>query len=80
MIFGDSYMLQEFLKSRVGVILISIFWGLGLSALFKKSCTGNGRRCYVVHHRGPNPNEVAKNVYQYGTNKCYKYHPHLAQC
>ena len=33
-------------KNKSGMILISIIWGLGLAALFKKVC--KGRNCVIV--------------------------------
>ena len=38
--------------SNTGRILVSIIWGLGLAALFKKAC--EGRNCQVIQYQGPN--------------------------
>ena len=71
-------MLQELLKSRVGIIIISIIWGLGLSTLFRKAC--KGRTCQIIKYNGPNPYEIANLYYNYGTNNCYKYRPVFSKC
>lgn len=71
-------MIGEFLKSRTGVIIISILWGLGLSTLFRKSCLG--RKCQVVQYTGPDPIKIQSNYYNYGTKSCYQYKPILTQC
>lgn len=71
-------MLQEVLRSRVGIIIISIIWGLGLSTLFRKAC--KGRTCQIIKYNGPNPREIEQTYYNYGTDKCYKYHPVLSKC
>ena len=71
-------MLEKILQSRVGIIIISLFWGLGLASLFRQAC--RGRQCYVIQHRGPDPEEVSRYAYQYGTPQCYRYQPHLTSC
>ena len=71
-------MIDELLKTRTGVVIISIIWGLGLSTLFRKAC--QGRTCQVIKYSGPDPNEIAKNHYNYGTKECYKYSPVLSKC
>ena len=42
-------MIGKILKSKHGKIIISIIWGLGLAALFRKVC--EGRNCIVI--KGP---------------------------
>ena len=71
-------MLQDILQSRIGIIIISIIWGLGLSTLFRKAC--KGRTCRIIRYNGPNPQEVEKTYYNYGTGQCYKYSPILSKC
>ena len=72
-------MINEFLKSRAGVVLLSIIWGLGLATLFKKSCD-NGPNCQVIEYRGPTAKE-AEGVWNYGNNnKCYRLQPFLVSC
>lgn len=72
-------MIAEFLKSRVGVILLSIIWGLGLATLFKKSC--EGRNCHVIEYRGPISKETS-GVWSADMkgNKCYKLKSYLVDC
>ena len=67
--------MKQILSNRTGVILISIIWGLGLSAIFRKVCKGRG--CILI--KAPDPNDVKKQVYQYD-KKCYKYKPYTVKC
>ena len=39
-------MIKDFLKSRRGQILISIIWGIGLAALFRRGCANN--KCLII--------------------------------
>ena len=61
-------MIDKILKSKHGKIIISIIWGLGLAALFRKVC--EGRKCLVI--KGPKPEEVDNKIYKFD-DKCYKY-------
>jgi hypothetical protein len=71
-------MFDTFLKTKVGIIIISIIWGLGLATLFKRSCNGNN--CKVIEYRGP---PITNKEYQWqydGDDKCYKWTPYLTTC
>ena len=68
-------MIEKILKSKHGKIIISIIWGLGLAALFRKVC--EGRNCLII--KGPKPKEVDNNVYKFD-NKCYKYNSYTTKC
>jgi|APCry1669189241_1035207.scaffolds.fasta_scaffold118187_1 hypothetical protein len=70
--------IAEFFKSRTGVIIISVIWGLGLSTIFRKAC--EGKNCNVVKYVSPNPQDIAKSVYNYGTDECYQYDAVLTKC
>ena len=63
------------MNSETGRIIISIIWGLGLAALFRKVCVG--RNCIVI--KGPNSKEIKKRIYKYN-DKCYKYTPYATKC
>ena len=67
--------INNFLKSENGSIIVSIIWGLGLAALFRRVC--NGRDCIIV--KGPPPSRIKQHVYKYD-NKCYRYLPYPAKC
>ena len=69
---------SELLFSPTGRVIISIIWGLGLSALFKNACLT--RNCQVILYRGPNPTEVYNSYYKYGNDNCYQYTPYLTRC
>jgi len=71
-------MITEILKTKLGIIIISIIWGLGLSTLFRKAC--QGRKCQVIIYNGPEPHEIESTYYDYGDGHCYKYYPFMAQC
>ena len=66
---------MSFVDTKQGCIIISIIWGLGLSALFRKAC--KGRNCIVV--KGPNPDKIKNNIYGFN-NKCYNYEPYSVTC
>ena len=68
-------MIDKILKSKHGKIIISIIWGLGLAALFRKVC--EGRKCLVI--RGPKPKEVDNKIYKFD-DKCYKYNSYTTKC
>lgn len=66
---------MSYLDTKHGRIIISIIWGLGLSALFRKAC--KGRNCLLI--KGPNPAEIKDNIYEFN-NKCYNYQPYSVTC
>ena len=68
-------MLEKIFKSKVGCIIISAVWGLGLAALFKRAC--NGRSCII--YKGPHPYQIKGKVFKYD-EKCYKYTPKRSNC
>ena len=66
---------MSIIDSNIGRIIISIVWGLGLSALFRKAC--NGRTCLII--KGPKPQQLENKVYGFN-NKCYTYQPYSVTC
>ncbi len=71
-------MIDKLFKTPIGIIIISIIWGLGLSTLFKYSCSG--KKCKVILYKGPNVNEMENTIFNYGTDKCYRYSPVMTTC
>lgn len=71
-------MIDEIFKSRLGIIIVSIIWGLGLATLFRRAC--QGPNCHVIVYNGPNPTEMKDTYYNYGTGTCYKYVPIISNC
>ena len=71
-------MLEEYLNSRVTVVLLSIVWGLGMSTLFHRTCV-KGKNCEIIHYQGP---PMTDNTYYwtYGTEKCHKIRPYVVKC
>ena len=67
--------LNELLKSKSGQIILSVIWGLGLSALFRRVCIT--RDCIVI--QGPNPEDIQDDIYGY-KKKCYKYTTDIVDC
>lgn len=68
-------MISNLLSTREGKIILSVIWGLGLSALFRKAC--HGRSCIVI--KGPKPQEMHNKIYKFD-KKCYKYTAANTQC
>ena len=66
---------MKFLNSKEGRIILSIIWGLGLSALFRRACVG--RKCIII--KGPHPDTIANKIFKFN-NKCYKYNPYSVTC
>jgi hypothetical protein len=65
--------IRKFLASRTGVIIVSIFLGLGLSTLFKMSC--DSRSCIVYQA----PSFDKKKIIRYN-KKCYEPKEHMETC
>jgi hypothetical protein len=70
-----SINIKRLLNSELGKILLSILLGLGLSTIFKQSCSGQS--CITYH--GPILGQIEDKVYQYG-ERCYKYTIAPIQC
>lgn len=68
-------MISNLLSTREGKIILSIIWGLGLSALFRRAC--KGRTCIII--KGPKPVDMNNKIYKFD-NKCYKYTAVNTQC
>jgi hypothetical protein len=68
-------MFLKILSSPIAKVILSIVWGLGLSALFRRAC--NGRSCIV--YMGPHPSDIQGKVFKHG-DKCYKYSMKRANC
>tara|TARA_B100001094_G_C17787580_1_gene602780 strand:- start:166 stop:450 length:285 start_codon:yes stop_codon:yes gene_type:complete len=68
-------MLSKFISSSIGKIVISIVWGLGLAALFRRAC--NGRSCII--YKGPHPSVIQNKIFKHN-HTCYKYNAKRANC
>tara|TARA_B110000495_G_C22536711_1_gene325913 strand:- start:161 stop:382 length:222 start_codon:yes stop_codon:yes gene_type:complete len=66
---------ENFLSNDKGKIIISIIWGLGLAAMFRKVC--KGRNCIII--KGPKPAELENKVFRF-ENKCYIYNAMITKC
>ena len=62
-------------NDKYGRIILSIIWGLGLAAIFRKVC--KGRDCIII--KGPKPNETDNKIYKFN-DKCYKYNSYSTSC
>ena len=68
-------MLGKFLSSPTGKVFMSILWGLGLAALFRRAC--NGRSCIV--YKAPHPSMIQGNVFKH-EGLCYRYNTKRTNC
>ena len=66
---------RKLISSDNGRILLSIILGLGLSAIFKKTC--DSRSCLVFE--SPPLEELRENVYKYN-QKCYRFSEKQVKC
>lgn len=65
----------DLFKDTKGKIILSIVWGLGLAALFRKVC--KGRDCIII--KGPKPEEMHNKVFKFD-DKCYLYKAQNTSC
>jgi len=68
-------MITDLLKSKEGIIIVSIILGLGLASVFRQIC--KGPHCVVV--KGPNAEEISDHSYKIDDD-CYKYTPVIVDC
>lgn len=71
--------LKRVMTDPFGSIVVSVILGLGLAAMFRQVCTGDG--CVVV--KAPSSRDVDDYVYRVGTGAgaaCYKYTPNTVPC
>jgi hypothetical protein len=68
-------LVKKVMDNNGGSILISVLLGLGLAAMFRRACHGDG--CIVV--KSPKMAEVRENVYKIQTD-CYRYTPEVVPC
>ena len=70
--------LKKAMSTPVGSIIISVILGLGLAALFRKVCHGDG--CVVI--KAPDASDLQKFVYRVHGNdtSCFKYTPEEVPC
>jgi hypothetical protein len=67
--------LSKVLNSNTGSILVSIILGLGISAIFRRACSG--KACVVI--KAPPVKDTSGFVYRIDNN-CYKYTPYVTKC
>ena len=67
--------MENIFKSRPGIILMSIIWGLGISCLFRQVC--KGKDCIVLV--APDPKSINNKVFKY-EDKCFQYVPYNSTC
>jgi hypothetical protein len=66
---------KAMLDTKFGSILISVLFGLGLAAVFRRVCKDN--RCIVI--KGPKLEELNKYTYKVNSD-CFKYSPVFTEC
>jgi len=62
-----------FKDQNINTIIISIIWGLGIAALFRKVCDGN--KCIVIK----SPDNMNK-YYQKNNKECYNFVKQKIKC
>ena len=68
-------MLGKLLLSPTGKVVMSVVWGLGLAALFRRACTG--RSCIV--YKSPHPSKIQGRVFKH-EGQCYRYNTRRTNC
>jgi hypothetical protein len=68
-------LVKKLVDDKFGSIVVSVILGLGLAALFRRACKGDG--CMVV--KAPNAGEVSKYYYKIDAD-CFKYTPQVVPC
>ncbi len=68
-------MFDRFVNSSTGRIIVSVIWGLGIAALFRRAC--KGRDCLIV--KGPDPNQLRDKSFRFN-DKCYRYTTYPVSC
>ena len=66
---------KQFLGDSNGKMIISIIWGLGLSALFRKVC--KGRNCIVIKRE--KKKKIENKIFKVN-NKCIKFNSEITSC
>ena len=66
---------KRMMTDKFGAIVVSVILGLGLAAVVRRACTGDG--CIVVHP--PDHKEIDENVFKIDKS-CYKYTPEVVPC
>ena len=68
-------MIQRFIHSDAGGVILSIVWGFALAILFRRICTS--RECITVY--GPKPEDVRDKIMKWNQT-CYKIEPRESSC
>lgn len=68
-------LLKQLENNIYAKIIISIIWGIGIAALFRKVC--KGRECIII--RSPDMRKFEKGVYEFD-NKCYTFKSKVTTC
>lgn len=68
-------MIQSFIHSDAGSVIISALWGFGLAMVFRKVCMD--RECITVY--GPKPSDVRGKKVKWN-DTCYVIEPKEASC
>jgi len=68
-------MIKDLLNDSTGAKVVAILLGIGLDAIFRKSCRGD--KCIVIKSPG---REVIGGYYYKLEDDCYKYTPYAVAC
>jgi hypothetical protein len=72
----DAQMFGKVMTDPFGRVLVSVILGLGLAALFRRACVGEG--CVVI--QAPDSREVEDYVYKNANDSCFRYTPNVVPC
>ena len=72
----DAMQIRKFAQDDVGSIVISVLLGLGLAAMFRTACRGDG--CVII--KSPNLQDVQSRTFRVSRDECYQYTPEVVPC
>ncbi len=67
--------LINLMKTEFGSVIISIIWGLGLAALFRRTC--KNRNCIVI--KAPDVKEIDGKIYKFDSS-FFTFNTNPAKC
>jgi hypothetical protein len=68
-------LVKKLLNDNMGSIIVSIILGMGLAAMFRRACKGDG--CIVV--KAPSAKDLQRYHYKIDAD-CFKYTPEVVPC
>lgn len=69
------HLMQNMLRSKAGLFLLSFIIGFGMASLLRVDCTDGDCVDFVP----PNPKEIDQKLYKFG-DTCYEFNPSPQAC